>query len=785
MSLLWRWLRALPLLAVSPVLILVPALVLALADLAFRLAGRVRRRRDTRPRNASASVVIPNWNGRDLLEKYLPSVVTALAGHPDNEVIVVDNGSEDGSAEFVRQRFPSVKLLALEKNLGFGGGSNAGFRAAKNDIVVLLNSDMRVAPDFLAPLLEGFIDERVFAVSCQIFFSDPDKKREETGLTQAWWSEGGLRVRHRDDAGVTERFPCFYGGGGSCAFDRRKFLELGGFDELLRPFYLEDTDLGMMAWKRGWTVFYEPRSHVWHEHRGTIGKKFSPAYIQAMLKKNFILFAWKNIGEWGKLAGHFGATWSGAVLSLFFGDSPERANLAGVWRAFLQLPGAVAARWRAHALAEVSDTEAFQRPLGGYFRDRFHEDVGRAARPRVLFVSPYGLEPPVHGGAVFMSQTVRELATLSDLHLIALLDAPHEALAHEPLKEYCASVEHLVRLEGKPKMIGTLEPFAVREFASPELEWLIHRQIYTKRIDVLQLEYTNMGQYAGDYRRIVNAVFEHDVYFQSVGRLLRQPGSRLKKLPALLEYLRALRFELQMLARVDHAQMCTNANRDYLLRFAPELAPKTEAGLRAGITASRYPYREEGREPDTLLFVGSFRHAPNQEALFWFLRAVFWKVLEQRPQTKLVIVGSDPPDRHALPHYDLPEDPIVIRGLVDDVRDAFGQYAVFICPILSGSGVRVKLLEAFACGIPCVSTVIGAEGLAEKDGEFCRLTDDAAAFAQAILDLLASDAREMTRRARREVETHWDMPALTRRLAERYRALLSAKNGGLGGGAAA
>ena len=89
-------------------------------------------------------MVIPNWNGKDLLEKYLPSVVAALAGNPENEIVVVDNGSTDGSADFVRAAFPQVKLVALPANLGFGGGSNAGFRAARNDVVVLLNSDMRV-----------------------------------------------------------------------------------------------------------------------------------------------------------------------------------------------------------------------------------------------------------------------------------------------------------------------------------------------------------------------------------------------------------------------------------------------------------------------------------------------------------------------------------------------------------------------------------------------------------------------------------------------------------------
>ena len=113
-----------------------------------------------------------NWNGRELLERFLPSWVAAIENHPGSEIVVVDNGSSDGSAEWVRLYYPQVRVLALPKNLGFGGGSNAGFRAAENDIVVLLNSDMRVEPGFLAPLLAGFTDEKVFAVSCQIFLGD-------------------------------------------------------------------------------------------------------------------------------------------------------------------------------------------------------------------------------------------------------------------------------------------------------------------------------------------------------------------------------------------------------------------------------------------------------------------------------------------------------------------------------------------------------------------------------------------------------------------------------------
>ena len=775
MDFLKRFVRALPLLILSPFLMAISFLALALVDL-FRV-GQASRPADDRPGGLSprsASVVIPNWNGRDLLEKYLPSVVEALAGNPANEIVVVDNGSTDGSAEFVRTHFPQVRLLALPANLGFGGGSNAGFRAAKNDIVVLLNSDMRVDRDFLAPLLAGFTDPDVFSVSCQIFFSDPAKPRQETGLTQAWWQDGGLRVRHRIDPEVTDLFPCFYGGGGSCAFDRAKFLELGGFDPVLEPFYLEDTDLGYMAWKRGWKVLYQPRSIVYHEHRGTIGRKFSQDYIDAVLKKNFLLFCWKNIHEFPRLFSHFFFAWAGAVLSVIFGDNPTRPNLSAVWRAFRQLPQAMRSRSRARSLAQISDSEAFRRPLGGYFRDRFGDFSSPPDRLRVLFVSPYPICPPVHGGGVFMYQTLRELVKLAEVHVVEMLDWPNQVKENEELREFCASAEWLVRPSGGVKGFGAMEPHAVREFANADFDWLIHRQLYTRQIDVLQLEYTPLAQYRGDYRRIATVLFEHDVYFQSIGRGLGHMAGAFEEVKARIEYLRALRFELGMLAGFDQVQVCTPANRDYLLSFRPELAARMLSGLRAGIDTSRYEFRPRGREPLTMLFVGSFRHDPNRVAVDWFVRRVLPLILARQPDAKVVIAGSDPPPEHAYADY---AGHLEMLGYVEDIREPFARYSIFVCPILSGSGVRVKLLEAYAAGIPVVSTTVGAEGLAGKDGEFCALADEPGRFAERVLELLEDPeaAARMAERARVEVVANWDMAAITRKLVESYRLAVAEK----------
>lgn len=773
---LLQMLAAVPLILIAPLLVIVPAIALAFLDMFWALLGRRRAPQSSRPRTQAASVVIPNWNGRDLLQKYLPSVVEALKGDPVNEIIVVDNGSTDGSAEFVRRQFPSVRVIALDKNLGFGGGSNTGFREARNDVVVLLNSDMRVDAGFLAPLLDGFTDENVFAVSCQIFFSDPARPREETGLTQGWWQDGGLRVRHRIDDEIRRAYPCFYGGGGSCAFDRRKFLELGGFDHLLAPFYLEDTDLGYQAWKRGWKVLFEPQSIVWHEHRGTIGKTFSREYIDTILRKNFLLFTWKNIQDWTMLAEHFSFALTGSILSSLFGDSLERTSVAGLWRAVAQLPAALSSRWQAHSLAVVDDREALRRPLGGYYRDRFQTLPHDPRKLSVLMVSPYTLLPPVHGGAVFMSQTAAELSSLCDLNLIACLDSPEEEAAHAPLVERCRSAHFLVRVTGDPPQIGAIAPHAVREFHNRDLEWMIHRTLLLDEVDVLQIEYANMGQYAGDFRQIVCSIFEHDIYFQSVWRILQRPGVGLAKVSTAFEYLRALRYELTMLRRMDQVQMCTSDNRDYLLSYAPDLSARVASGLRAGIDAATYSFAADDREPDTMLFVGSFRHLPNTEALMWLVHRVMPQIFAKRPQSRFVVVGSDPPPLHGLPDFG---DRLELRGFVEEVREPLGRYSVFLCPILTGSGVRVKLLEAFACGIPSVSTTLGAEGLARVDGEFCRLADDPGAFADAVMELLdhREAARAMALRARAEVEENWNMPRITRRLYDTLLDVVRRKRG--------
>lgn len=315
------------------------------------------------PNKEQASIVVLNYDGRHLLQECLPSVLAAVRQDGrDHEVIVVDNGSRDDSVEYLRREFPGVRVVSLDRNYHFAHGNNIGVAEAKNDLVVLLNNDMFVNEGFLRPLLEGFADERVFAVASQIFFQDRERRREETGKTGGEWRCGELDFFHGEvTAGDLQRkaVPVLWAGGGSCAVDRRKFQALGGFDKLYYPFYLEDTDLSWEAWRRGWTVWLAPASTVIHKHRGTSAAKHSREFIENTIRRNQILFVWKNLEKMTWLFFH---AWS---LPSRLHDAARECDFGFEIRAFFRAlekyPQALRRRFRSHLAAGWSAQEVLER----------------------------------------------------------------------------------------------------------------------------------------------------------------------------------------------------------------------------------------------------------------------------------------------------------------------------------------------------------------------------------------------------------------------------------------
>jgi GT2 family glycosyltransferase len=310
------------------------------------------------------TIVIVSWDGRHLLAECLPSVIDAIqhdgGGH---NVLVVDNGSKDGSIEFIREKFPAVQILALDRNYGFSQGNNRGIAKASTDMVVLLNNDMIVDREFLSPLLNGFSDPSVFAVTSQIFFQDATRRREETGKTRARFQDGEFYFWH-DEIGPQdeqqEAIPVFWAGGGSCALDRRKFLAIGGFDELYYPFYVEDTDLSYQAWKRGWKNLLAPESRVVHKHRGTSKTRFGNDFVDNTIRRNQYLFIWKNITDLSMILGHI-ANLPRIHARAMIGEPGAVFEVRAYFRAVRRLRQALQKRLANQAAYRLCDREVLAR----------------------------------------------------------------------------------------------------------------------------------------------------------------------------------------------------------------------------------------------------------------------------------------------------------------------------------------------------------------------------------------------------------------------------------------
>jgi len=238
------------------------------------------------------SVIILNWNGRHLLEECLDSIHTQT--FLDFETFVVDNGSTDGSVDWVKERWPeSVSTVALPSNLGFAGGNNAGIRVARGRYVVLLNNDTAVAPGWLAAIdaaVRRHPDAGMFTPKILNYY-----RRDEIDNTgHLIYPDGLARGRGRlekDDGRFDEEGECLWPSGCAGVYKREMLDRIGLLDESFFA-YGEDVDLGLRARWAGWPCFYVPTAVVYHKYSITTGA-YSPQKA-FLVERNRIWILFKN-----------------------------------------------------------------------------------------------------------------------------------------------------------------------------------------------------------------------------------------------------------------------------------------------------------------------------------------------------------------------------------------------------------------------------------------------------------------------------------------------------------
>ena len=223
------------------------------------------------------AVAILNWNGKHFLARFLPQLL-ARTSRPDVSFVVIDNGSADGSVDFLRAHFPAVTLICLDKNYGFAGGYNRGLQQVEAAYYVLLNSDVEVAENWLQPLLDLMEqDATVGACMPKIRASETPGFFEYAGAAGGFidkygypFCRGRILSHIESDAGQYDERRAVFWATGACMMVRAAlFHRLGGFDDLFFA-HMEEIDLCWRMQAAGYTVMCEPQSVVFHVGGGTL-----------------------------------------------------------------------------------------------------------------------------------------------------------------------------------------------------------------------------------------------------------------------------------------------------------------------------------------------------------------------------------------------------------------------------------------------------------------------------------------------------------------------------------
>ncbi|HQE92794.1 MAG TPA: glycosyltransferase family 2 protein [Anaerolineae bacterium] len=235
-----------------------------------------------------ASVIIPVWNGREYLSECIDALWSQT--YSDFEIIVVDNASVDGSADFIAEKYPPIRLARNAQNLGFSGGCNVGLRVAEGDVLVLLNQDTRVQPGWLQALVKVLQRPEIGVAGCKILYPDGQTIQHAGG-----WIEWPLGLAHhygqgeRDVGQWDNACQVEYVTGAALAFRRDTWKQVGFLDEAFWPGYFEDVDFCFRVRDAGVEVWYVPEAVVIHAESTSLTdlSKISSYYQQGRLR--FIL----------------------------------------------------------------------------------------------------------------------------------------------------------------------------------------------------------------------------------------------------------------------------------------------------------------------------------------------------------------------------------------------------------------------------------------------------------------------------------------------------------------
>jgi sugar transferase (PEP-CTERM/EpsH1 system associated) len=353
---------------------------------------------------------------------------------------------------------------------------------------------------------------------------------------------------------------------------------------------------------------------------------------------------------------------------------------------------------------------------------------------RILMLSPWLPYPPTWG---FGKRVYHLLEVLSRTHEVTLLTYSdgQDAAGIKALLAHCAAVHTVAapRLPfgkriGQLRSMGSRASFQRRMMYSPEMQRKLDELTAGAPFDVIQVETSQLACFRFDRRSIV-VLDEHNIEYELYYRMYQAEASYLRRLFNWLEYYKFKREEIASWQTMSGCVMTSRREETTV----NALSPKTPtAVVPNAVDTECFEPNTQPVDPDRIILTGLMKYRPNVDAAIYFVRDILPRIRAKRPNAIFYIVGAEPPPEVTR----LASANVIVTGSVEDVRPYVYKAAVFVVPLRMGSGTRLKVLEGLSMGKPMVSTSIGCEGIDLVHGEHLLIADDAAAFADAVLDVM-------------------------------------------------
>lgn len=364
-------------------------------------------------------------------------------------------------------------------------------------------------------------------------------------------------------------------------------------------------------------------------------------------------------------------------------------------------------------------------------------------QPRILFLSTRAPYPPTTGHFQRTFNILKELSTFGEIFFFGFYD---KGLSQNDVDEVdrelgkiCRSI-HIEHIPEERNIAGmlwlgfsslfTTRPLISKKYFRSSMQRSIEELLSRTRIDIVHLDMLPLAEYLPLFPDMPIALTNQNVESLRLARWAATEKNLLKRWFLKLQARRLAVYEAGILKKLKYCIAMSETDKGYLQALNPDC---NLIVIPNGTDTSFYsPAAEKEAEQPNILWIGGMRDPYNRQAVLFFLDEVFPRIAERIPNVKWTVVGRDPPDRLVRlgnQHVELP-------GLVRDVRPYYHRAHVFVVPLLSGSGTKLKVIEGLSMGMPIVTTTVGAEGLAVEHGKDIFINDDAVQFAESVIRLL-------------------------------------------------